>query len=204
MLTEIDWDDEEGFLARLSKKSRRHQRYQVQPWNDTYTLEVLRAGTRRPDAEELAHFHALYRNVKRRGYALNTFDLPRDIFAKMLEFPGWELLTLRLREPVCGEELHASPVVGVVASFVGSEQYVPTLIGLDYRYVTTHGLYRQCLRHILKRAEELGCKRVFYGMSATREKRRFGARACRSAFYVQAEDTYVFDALAHVGGTPPV
>jgi hypothetical protein len=110
----------------------------------------------------------------------------------MIESPPWEVLVLR---PSGGPP---APPVAVVGCYAGIDVYVPTVIGLDYRWVYDRGLYRQCLRHILARARELQRTRVLFGMGASLEKRRFGAQATRNALYVQINDTYAFDAVAQM------
>lgn len=192
-VAECTWPDEQAFLRAGSRDLRRHHGRHVQPWNGTYEVEVLDGRSRRPTPDELAHLYALYRNVQGRSLALNTFPLPRDLFARMLEFPDWELLALRVRPGALPGAPDAP--VAVVASFVGEDRYVPMVIGLDYAYVHAHGLYRQCLRHVVLRARALGLPRVLFGMGAPLEKRRFGARPTARVYYVRADDPYSFDAI---------
>jgi 7-keto-8-aminopelargonate synthetase-like enzyme len=191
MLVDIDWEDEEGFLRGLSRNARRHQRRSVRPWNDHYEVEILRCGDRDLSEEELGHLYGLYLQVKRRNLEMNTFPLPEDLLTGLLAAPGWELALFRLK---------ADPAlpVGFVATFVGETQTVPTFLGLDYRWVRDHGLYRQCLRHTLLRARELGRRRVHLGFGARFEKERFGARPEPSALYMQMRDQYPLDVLAQL------
>ncbi len=190
---DLRWSDEEEFLAGLSRNSRRHQRRAVMPWNDAYDVEILRHGGRRPEPEEFEHWHALYRQVRDRSLELNSFELPHDLFERMLDGPGWEIALFRLRPGFGGVE--GAPPVGLVATFLGRNHTVPTVLGLDDRFVRSHGLYRQCLRHTLWRAKELGCRRVCLGFGAPFEKKRFGARAVEGALYVQLRDHYAFDVI---------
>lgn len=181
---ELDFADGAERLRQLPRGRRWQLKSKVLRWDGYYDVDVLRAGGRRPAREELEHYYRLYRNVKERGLELNVFPLPDDLFERMLEFPGWELLTLRLR-PERGGEAGALPQ-GVVACFAGPEQYVPTVIGLDYDYVRSHGLYRQCLWQSVLRAREHGARRVHFGMGAPVEKRRLGARPEQSCLYARA------------------
>jgi hypothetical protein len=187
---------ESDWLAGLSARARAHQRREVLPWDDAYEVEFLRAGGRRPAAAELDHLYELYRNVRERGLALNTFELPRSLLSDMLEHPCWELMLLRLR-PAAGGRADA-PVVAFGAHFVGEGHYVPTVVGLDYDHVRAHGAYRQALRQSLLRARSLGATRMSLGMGAGLEKRRFGARAEQRCAYVQVADHYGAELLAAV------
>ena len=57
------------------------------------------------------------------------------------------------------------------------------VIGLDYDYVFSHGAYRQMMRRALLRAREVGAQRILFGMGASLEKQRFGARVLRNWAY---------------------
>jgi hypothetical protein len=197
LVAELGWRDEAELLRGLTRKFRRHQLAEVKPWNDAYVAEYLGGGGRTPDAAELRHFYELYLHVKARSFDLNTFRLPRDIFTRMMAFPQWELISLRDRgaDAPAGSE---APVA-VVACFVGEGHYVPTLIGMDYHYVRSRGLYRQCLRHVLLRAKQRGLGRVLFGMGASLEKRRFGAKVEPRVYYVRADDHYGFDVIHQLG-----
>ena len=197
----IDWRDDSEWLGRLSRRARRHQQREVRPWERAYESEVFSAATRTPSAAELARLRELYLNVKGRSLALNTFDLPEAIFEKMLRAPGFEIWTLRL-EPEFGGKPSAGPVA-MGACYVGSEHYVPLVLGLDYGYVQSHGLYRQCLLHAVRRAQHHGLRSVLFGMGSPLEKRRFGARPQRRCLYAQVDDHYGLDVVAALGAEAP-
>lgn len=185
-------ESEAALVAALPHRYRRHQKRQVAPFDDAYQVEVLRAGTRTLGNGEAEALYRLYENVRAATLELNTFPLPRDFVRAMSESPGWELLLFRSS---------AAPdhgPVGFVASFLGDEAYTPLVAGLDYRYVHEAGLYRQVLRHATLRARALGKRRVHFGFGASLEKRRFGAKAVASTMYLEADDHYAFDALAHI------
>ena len=190
------WTDEEEFLRSLTPKARRHQRGYVFPWNSAYTVEVLGPSTRRPSEAEWAHFYQLYRNVQSHSLALNTFPLPDSVFRNMLDFPDWELIVLSIRPEFCGRE--DAPAAAMIACFVGAEQYVPLVMGMDYSYVRSHGLYRQCLRHIIERSRVLELPRILFGFGASLEKRRFGAKPMQTCLYFSAHDTRPFQILGEL------
>jgi hypothetical protein len=148
----------------------------------------------------MANFHGLYREVQERSLALNTFPLPEDFFDRMLDYPGFELLALKLR-PEAGGAADALPQV-FGACFAGRTQYVPLVAGLDYRVVSTHAGYRQLLKHALLRAQERGLDRVFFGMGADLEKSRMGARPTSHRLYVQSHDHFQQDVMAMISTAP--
>jgi hypothetical protein len=182
VLEPLDADDE-AWLARLSVKSRAHQRRDVLPFDGTFEVEVVSEPRDDLDFERL---YALYEAVRERSLQVNTFPLPRGIFRAMLDAPGWELMLLRLD----------GAIVAFGAHFAGGRHYAPMIVGLDYRYVRSHHAYRQALRQALLRARALGSRRVLLGMGAGFEKRRFGARAQERVAFAQASDHYSAQVLA--------
>jgi len=193
-VVDLDWADEQEYVARLGRRHRKHYRQEVAPWNDAYALEVVGKGGRRLGDAEHAHIRDLYLAVKRRNLEINTFDLPDDFFRAVEADPAWELLLWHARPPVA-EAVDTREAVAVAACFVGPRHCVPTVIGLDYAYVESAGLYRQCLRHVVLRAKALGLERVELGFGAALEKRRAGARPVGRRMYMQVRDGYAFDAV---------
>lgn len=196
LVIDVEWNDDETYLAWLSQKARKHQRKKVLPFDGFYRAEVLGHATRPPTPAESAHFHALYRSVKARNLELNTFELPGKLFDVLAASPAWELLALYLRPEHGGRD--GDLPVAVSASFLGPGTYVPLIFGLDYRYVETHGAYRQLFRHVIGRARQLGARRIPCGMGATFEKTRFGATTHTRAIHYQAADHFHLEALAHL------
>lgn len=193
MVLDVTWSDWDEFLSQLSKRARRFQKRYVIPSEEKFSVEVLRPGERLPSDEEFAHLHRLYLNVKERNLELNTFALPESFLVRMLAHPGWEIVTLTLKpdEQKTYEMPHA-----FVAAYVGSEQYVPVVAGLDYRAVGSYDLYRQCLRQVIRRAERHGSSRILLGMGAQLEKERFGAQRLQRSFHVLSRDHYQHDVLS--------
>ena len=193
MVLDVDWSDWDEFLSRLSGRARRFQKRYVAPRDGDFSIEVLNRDSRRPSEEELEYLYRLYLNVKERNLELNTFPLPENFLSKMLEHPGWEIVTLTLKPSE--DEIHETPQA-FVAAYVGPERYVPAIVGLDYRAVGLHGSYRQCIRQVIRRAESHGSLRIELGMGAELEKERFGARRLRRSFYIQSLDHYQHDVLS--------
>lgn len=181
-------------FRHLSGMYQRQLRKKVLRWNEYYRVEVLGTDERVPSAEEFAHFHQLYRNVHARGLELNTFELPLKFFREVVASPSWELVLLYLKPEFGGEE--GGLPVAVNACFVGEDHYVPDVCGLDYRYVESHGAYRQLLYQVLRRGHQLGKKRVHFGLTSAIEKQRFGAVARQNHAFTQIADHYHSEVLA--------
>lgn len=183
---------EEDLVARLSRRHRRHQQREVQPFNDAYTVEVVGSGGRPLQPGESDQLYSLYERVKAHSLDLNTFALPRDLLPELADSPGWEILVYRAKDEPAGLP------VGFGACYWHEDTYIPLFLGLDYEYVRERGLYRQQLRHVVNRARALGCERVLFGFEASLEKRRFGAHPESSWMFVEADDHFTFDALAQI------
>jgi hypothetical protein len=190
----VPTDDE--WLAGLSPRARHHQRREVLPWEGSFDVEVVGHGGRELDPADLEHLHRLYLNTERRSLELNSFDLPPHVFARMLEFPSWELVLLRIPAENGGPADGRPVAFG--AHFVGAEHYAPLVVGLDYDYVLTHHSYRVALLTVLRRARAHRSGRILLGMGAPLEKRRFGARPERRSAYVQARDHFNMELLAQI------
>jgi 7-keto-8-aminopelargonate synthetase-like enzyme len=196
---EVDFADDEEFLAQLTRKQRYHQRTSVLAWESAFRVEVLEGGTPEAAAYPAACREALYnlyRAVHARAFDLNVFPLPRRLLDAVLEHPGWEIALLHLAERP--EE----PVAFAVAH-VTDRQVSPVFVGLDYDYVASHHSYQQLLLQALRSARRRGAGRVLYGMSADLQKSRFGARREKRWAYVQATETYNSDVLAHLAESVP-
>lgn len=178
-------EDEEAQLARLSQGARRVFRQSVLAHQDAYDFEVIPPGGRALGAAEAAHLYGLYRQVKARNLEFNTFALPEDFFTRLAGRAPWELVIARID----------GLVVGVGACFVGPGTYTPLALGLDYRYVYSHGLYRTMLWQAARRARAHGAARVQLGLGAPLEKRRLGAQAVPQVAYMQATNHDNLDEL---------
>ena len=191
---EVDFPDEEAFLAQLTRKQRYHQRTNVLPWESRYRVEVLASGSddaARLSAEERDCLYGMYRNVHARAFDLNVFPLPRTVLDAVLANPGWEIVLLHLPDGPPGP-------VAFSVQHVTSGHVAPVFVGMDYSYVSTHHCYQQLLFQALRSAQRRGASRVLYGMSADLQKSRFGATPERRWAYVQPTETYNADVLAHI------
>src|SRR6185437_15475908 len=84
VLEPVDADDD-AWLARLSVKSRAHQRKDVLPFDCVFDVSVVSSEAADVDFDRL---YELYSNVLARSLEINTFPLPRGIFREMAASPG--------------------------------------------------------------------------------------------------------------------
>ncbi|HEV7897182.1 MAG TPA: GNAT family N-acetyltransferase, partial [Planosporangium sp.] len=190
----IDFGTDDEFLAGLSKKARYHQRTNVLAWEDQYRVATYAGGSAEAAAFSPAQrdqLYRLYRNVHARNLELNVFPLPRRVLDAVLSRPGWELVTLALRDGP------AEPVAFAL-QHVGADHVQPLFVGLDYRYVASHHSYQQTLWQSIRAAQRHGARRVLFGMSADLQKSRFGATRERRWVYLQSTDGYHLDVLNQI------
>ncbi|WP_394838341.1 bifunctional aminotransferase class I/II-fold pyridoxal phosphate-dependent enzyme/GNAT family N-acetyltransferase [Pendulispora rubella] len=206
---EIRWKDENELAATLSKRKRQHLRLQIER-AALFDVRSHGVGSDRGeplDAAEQAHLWRLYRNVATRKRRLNVYELPESMVAAFLASPAWEVVTLRLPASA-GGPADGLPIAWY-AAHVHGEHYAPFLCGFDYRYVLSHGAYRQALYQMVVRARKRGKRVVHLGMDADIEKSRFGSHAIKNCIYAQVRDHYNGAVLREivaevgVGSAPP-
>jgi 7-keto-8-aminopelargonate synthetase-like enzyme len=188
---------DEAWLASLGPRSRRALRREVLDREAAFGVQVFtsEAGPR-PAPALASRWRWLYEQVKGRSLLINTFDLPTETFETLLAFPGWEVLSLTL-DPAAGGPPDGQPVA-VIASHVGPTQYAPMVIGMDYAYVATHGLYRQALLQCLRRARAHDKARVCLGIGAPQVKERFGAHHEPRDVWLRASDDHQQEVLVNL------
>ena len=198
---ELRFSTDEELAASLSKRKRQYLREQSER-AARFVVERFGQGSGRTlGPDEARHLYRLYLNVALRKRRINVFPLPERVVEGFLSSPAWEVVTLRLL-PDFGGPGDLAPVAWYAAHGFGGH-YMPFLCGLDYRYVTEHGVYRQTLYQIVRRAREHGASVLRLGMDADFEKSRYGATPVRTCMYVQARDHFnsavLRDLVANVG-----
>jgi hypothetical protein len=72
------------------------------------------------------------------------------------------------------------------------------VIGMDYTFNGLFGIYRQALYQVVLRAKQLGKHKIFFGFSATIEKKKVGAKVIPTFAYMHARDTFQLEVLASI------
>ncbi|MFV5692923.1 aminotransferase class I/II-fold pyridoxal phosphate-dependent enzyme [Flavobacterium sp. LT1R49] len=185
IIQNVGWNTMEEFTSTLSARSKKHFTKEILPFEKAFDIVIKQQLT----ADELAQGYQLYKNVKNNNYAVNTFTYSIEVFKKMVANPHWEFILLHLKDNQ--ESQNESPLVGILFCYKNSGRtYVPSLIGMDYTVPKKLSLYRQLLFQGIKRAKELGYKRIDFGITATFEKRKLGAKVIPKVAYIQAKDNF--------------
>jgi len=181
-----DWTTYEEYAKDLSPRSRKHLSKEILPFERHYDVVIKD----KLDKTEIERAYQLYSNVKNNNYAINTFLYPQVVFENMNQSPNWEFILLSLKNNT--EE----PFIGVMFCYKNDNHvYVPELVGMDYKWAKEYQLYRQLLFQTIKRANALQLPKIDFGVSASFEKRKLGARIIPKVAYIQARDNFAMEAM---------
>jgi hypothetical protein len=181
-----DWTTYEEYAKELSPRSRKHFSKEILPFERHYDVMIKD----KLDKTEIERAYQLYSNVKNNNYAINTFLYPQEVFENMNQSPNWEFILLTLKNNT------ETPFIGVMFCYKNhNHAYVPELVGMDYKWAKEYQLYRQLLFQTIKRANALQFPKIDFGVSASFEKRKLGARIIPKVAYVQARDNFAMEAM---------
>ncbi len=189
IVDQLNWSNADELMTQLKRKYRYHFRKNILPYEHLYHMEI----TRDIDNEQLEYLYSLYLNVLNANYDLNLFPLPFSFFKGALKMDKWEYILLRIKN----DNDENGPVVAFGLCYQAVNNYISLYIGLDYEYIHSHSNYRQLLYQIVKRASRLKKERLYFGLTASLEKRRLGAVSIPQVIYVQADDNYKFEKIAN-------
>ena len=182
----MDWETPETFLEGLRSRYRYSVRKEILPHVERF--EVKTDGCL--SQEEKDDLFRLYQQVKARALEINTFPLPKAWFMAMMEHPDWDVIRLHLRDG--GNE---GKPVAVMFSHRNGPAYSAKFVGLDYRFLGSHNVYKQALYQCVLRARSLGCTEVKLGLTATIEKKKLGAEVLSQRGFVKMEDHFALDQM---------
>lgn len=185
VIEDLTWDNAEEMVSRLSYRSRKHVRQNVYRHLADYTIRI-----NEPKQDNIDVWYDLYKQVKNKNLKLNTFALPRKIFEKALEHPQWDIIELYINDQTTPQ------LAGVVFSYHTHSNYCPMFLGIDYAYNQSHAVYRQIIYQLIMRAKQLRCKKIYLGVEASEEKRKFGATPKQHALFIQINENFSLSRLA--------
>ena len=177
------FDSLEAYLAHLNSKKRKHVRLDALDKSDWFDVDRVTQAS----PAELDRLYALYENVQSRSFEINTFKLPKKFFENMVRSPHWEVTTLTLKPQYDFLQKHVPVAVGFSYR---SDNYSPAVVGYDYDYRDTAKVYKQIILQIVKRAVALKSRKIYCGITASLEKRKFGAVVRPHVAYVQMKDNF--------------
>ncbi len=185
----IDWETPEYYLTKLPYKARHNVRRDVLRYEQFYDVKIISTTSE----SELNHIYRLYCNVKDRSMELNTFSLNKKIIAAMINDPNWEVITLTLKKEFDDRGQDLPIAVGFI--YKAENVFCPMVVGIDYYYLFSYKNYKQIIYQVVKRARQLGLKKIYLGFTASVEKQKFGAVPVPKVAYVQSNDSFNMQVL---------
>jgi 7-keto-8-aminopelargonate synthetase-like enzyme len=183
-------DHMDNYMARLSSRNRRHFRKDIQPY-----FEMVRSETiPKADTVQIEEFKRLFGEVQKRNLGLNTFSFPDKLFERMNENVHWEFIVLTPKD-------EPNKILGVMFCYINrTAVYVPAFVGMDYNLLETYSTYRQLLYRTIERAIVHGIPKIDFGMTASFEKRKLGARVREKYAYLQTNDNFILEMIGVMEG----
>lgn len=189
LIESMPWRTAEEYYQSLSVKSRYHVR-QILRNEPEFDRAIIEGHV---SEKCIDYWYRLYLNVKEKSLQLNTFALPRKFFKAMSEDQNWEVIQLHLKNRYI-EEMPCC----VLFCYKSGDAYIPTIIGIDYIFNRKFGIYRQALYQVILRAKQLGKERIFFGFSASIEKKKLGGKVVPTFAYMHARDTFQLEVLSAI------
>lgn len=189
-IDDLRWADRAEWLARLGQKYRYNVRRESIAHEGAFEVSTARLAS----PEELDACYALYANVHARALEINVERLPRAYFAALVQRDETDVLRLTLKEAP-----ERGPVAVMFSQFAGG-RYAASIVGLDYTFLRTHGVYKQILFQTVERAHALGARQLDLGFTASLEKRKLGARPHATCAFVSVRDLYAAEVMASLDG----
>lgn len=176
----------ESYFESVPAKRRKYLKTGVYKHIDAFKTRLIEQYTE----SELDRWYELYSQVKNASFELNSFAQPKKLFVEMLKDPSFEVMEYTLTTGEVNEK-----VVGITFSHVNDKNYNGIILGLDYNYLKSHDLYKQVLYRTRKRAEEIGCEKIYLGFTASDVKQKFGAIGIPQVSMIQMKDHYNLSVL---------
>src|SRR5690606_13974949 len=198
-LPDLPWQNEAEDLASFSSRYRYNLRKEALADRDLFDVRT----DRKVPFELRDQCYQLYNQVQDRGLQVNTFPRPVRLMHAYFEHEECDVIRLHLHEHQGRGEQSDQPVA-VMICHVSGGVYCAGYVGLDYRYLDSHKIYKQILYRTVERARELGCQSLHLGFTAGLEKRKVGAQARPTCGYVLVRDHFNLDVVESMTLTPGV
>lgn len=185
ILTLSNWTTIDEMLNNVESKNNKNniKRYALK-YVDKFDITV-KSGLEKEEADK---YFELFNNIKSTNFGMNFFIYPAKVVEVISKYKEWEFIHISLK----GEK----EPVACVWSFKGENHYSPLLMGLDYKYLESHQLYKQTIYQVIKRANDLKLNKVYMGYSADFEKQKYGAKSVPIYAYMKVDDTYNMEVIS--------
>ena len=175
--------NDEEFLGKLNHSQRQYVKNKAIRSESLFEIKILTECNK----QEIETYKILFENVRRRNYEINTFGLPSKFLEKLNTHFNWEIIELKLKP---------NTTVAVMLCFQNNDKYFPLFVGMDYKYLNDYNIYAQILWQTIKRAIQLKCNIIQLGLTASQNKRKFGADTTPYVVYAQLRDNMNYNIIS--------
>ena len=189
VIENMNWNTSEELLQSVSYRNRKHIRTEVFRNEEAFEIEYKKELTE----EESEYYYNLYLNVGKKNRGFNMFDYPTDILTKLSKHSNWEFMVIKLK-PDYNIRCENKPVA-VGWCYNTKANMSAMIIGIDYNFNHQFKVYKQAIYQVLKRARMLNLSKVYLGLSADFEKRKYGAKQIARVAYMQTKDNYNMEVI---------
>lgn len=192
IIDNLSWTGNEGFLQSIDRDKKYYVRKRALDYEHRFEVNVVNQAT----VDQINHYYRLYKNVSAKSYEIIGFDLHKAFFDNVIKHPQWELLEIKLKPEF--DRRSEREAVAMAISYKTKDNYCFLVTGIDYNYLEQHHVYAQALWQTIKRANELGLKTINMGITASQNKRKFGAKVIKNVMYVQTKDSFNASVIATI------
>ncbi len=186
----LEWSSNDAFLQSINREKKYYVRKNVFDFEHCFEVKIINS----IQDGDIDKYYQLYKNVSDRSNEISAFELHRKFFENVITHPNWELLEIKLK-PEFDSRAERS-AIGMAISYVCNRNYNFLITGIDYDFLENYHIYAQTLWQTVKRANALGLSAVNMGVTASQNKRKFGARVIKNTMYVQTKDSYNASVIA--------
>jgi 7-keto-8-aminopelargonate synthetase-like enzyme len=169
----------EDYISHLNSKKRNLLKANILKYEDLFVSKVAD----NPSEEQINIWFDLYNNVRERKFEINGFPLPKKLFFMMAKSKSWECLELIIKD---------MPEMGTVAVMFNykNDNYSSMIVGMNYEYLEEYRIYKQILFQTIIKGIESKSGKIYFGLTASLEKRKLGAEAVSQVAYIQMKDNF--------------
>jgi hypothetical protein len=185
-LSPSDFKNDGDFLGKLNHSQRQYVKNKALKNEALFEVKILN----KCSDKEIETYKILFENVRRKNYEINTFGLPSKFLEELNSYLNWEIIELQLKP---------HKTVAAMLCFKNKDKYFPLFVGLDYQYLTDYNTYAQILWQTVKRSIHLKYNIVQLGLTASQNKRKFGAVTVPQVVYAQLKDNMNYNIISLMG-----
>ncbi len=198
IIADIKWNTPEELLETVTYKNRKNIRSEVFKNEHLFNIEVKKTLSE----EEAEYYYNLYLTVGDRNKGFNMFTYPKTILKKLSAHPNWHFMIIKLKPEF--DERESNDALAAVWCYVTPTHFCPMIIGIDYNFNEKFKVYKQVMYQLLKFAREKGIPKVYLGLSADFEKRKYGAIQVQKVAYMQIKDNFNLEVIESMSASAAI